>query len=714
MADDKKTVILVVDDDEAGRNATARVIKAVGFDIIEAGTGYDALEKAKRNPGLIVLDIALPDISGLEVCRRLKADSQTGHIPVLYLTGTYLKIKDKVVGLESGADGYLTHPVEPAELIATINSLLRLKRAEEELQRKQAMLERTEGIAHVGSWEWDLANDTVTWSAESFRQYKLDPADGLPSYAEFLKLFYPEDAARLNSANEAAISEGTPYELELRAILPDGETRYHLARCHVETGPDGKARRLFGSSQDITERKKAEEGLREEKALYHTLFNQSPDGVLIIDAQTALPIMFNDTVCRQLGYTREEFALLRINDYDAVERPDVTRSRIEKVLREGRDDFETQHHTKTGEVRNVQVIVQTVELSGQLVFHCIFRDITELRQAEEAIRQSESKFRMLFDQSSDGIFVLDMKGSFIDVNQTAHERLGYTKEEMLAISVRDIDPPEFAARVPERLAKIVKDGQAIFESAHLRKDGTVMPVEINARIIEFGGQKVFFSVIRDITERKHVEAELKRYAETQEALLREVNHRVKNNLAVLLSMLHKEEDKAKQKGMAGHLPMLTDLHDRIESLLIVHSMLSSKEWRDINLTELCRNLIKRLSHSHGGNITSRITEVDITVNSNQAHYLALVINELATNSLKYAATSSSQPAISVAISRDGNKIKLVYSDNGPGYPDSIIKGDYSGTSIGFELLNGIVRQSLRGKISYRNENGAVTEIVFPA
>ncbi|MHB8836459.1 MAG: sensor histidine kinase [Candidatus Methylomirabilia bacterium] len=213
--------------------------------------------------------------------------------------------------------------------------------------------------------------------------------------------------------------------------------------------------------------------------------------------------------------------------------------------------------------------------------------------------------------------------------------------------------------------------------------------------------------------RTRLEEALKRYAETQEVLLREVNHRVKNNLAVIISMLHKEEDRAKLIGLTGSLPALSDLHDRIEGLLIVHGMLSSAKWQDLKISELCSALVTRIARSLAGKMTVTIGETAVTVNSGQAHYLALVLNELVTNTLKYAAPFSGRPEIVIAISRDGDKIGMEYRDNGPGYPEAVVNGDYSGTSIGFDLMNGIVRQSLRGRISYRNENGAVAEIVFP-
>jgi PAS domain S-box-containing protein len=133
-----------------------------------------------------------------------------------------------------------------------------------------------------------------------------------------------------------------------------------------------------------------------------------------------------------------------------------------------------------------------------------------MRVNESKLKQSEAKFRYLYESTTDGIFILDLDGNFIDVNTTAHTRLGFTKDEMLALHISQLDPPEFAAKVPERLALIQEKGSAVFESAHLRKDGTSMPVEVNARLIQYEGRQVYFSNIRDITERKNVEKRLTR------------------------------------------------------------------------------------------------------------------------------------------------------------------------------------------------------------
>ncbi|MGA9665205.1 MAG: sensor domain-containing diguanylate cyclase [Gallionella sp.] len=124
---------------------------------------------------------------------------------------------------------------------------------------------------------------------------------------------------------------------------------------------------------------------------------------------------------------------------------------------------------------------------------------------------SEGRYRMLFDLAADCLMILDMDGIIRDINLTGHERLGYTKDEMVGMRLADLDPPEFAAKIPKRFEDN-ENGALIFESAHLRKDGTAMPVEINSRIIELDGKKVFFSVIRDISGRSTAEQRLAQLA----------------------------------------------------------------------------------------------------------------------------------------------------------------------------------------------------------
>lgn len=135
--------LLVVNDDPVGRYATVRQLQAAGFPVAEAGTGMAALAQADETLSAILLDIHLPDIDGMEVCRRLRLQPATFRLPVIHLTSAYLTDEDKVRGLDSGADAYLTHPVEPAVLISTIQALVRTREAEDAMRHSEAKFRET-------------------------------------------------------------------------------------------------------------------------------------------------------------------------------------------------------------------------------------------------------------------------------------------------------------------------------------------------------------------------------------------------------------------------------------------------------------------------------------------------------------------------------------------------------------------------------------------
>jgi signal transduction histidine kinase len=140
--------ILVVDDDDLKRYTVTHILRATGYPIIEARNGQEALRELAKKPVLVILDVKLPDISGWDICRRIKQDAATSSILVLHTSATFREAKDRAHGLENGADGYLSQPIEPDELVAHVRALLRLSEAERELQRSNQALER---FAHAAA-----------------------------------------------------------------------------------------------------------------------------------------------------------------------------------------------------------------------------------------------------------------------------------------------------------------------------------------------------------------------------------------------------------------------------------------------------------------------------------------------------------------------------------------------------------------------------------
>lgn len=179
---------------------------------------------------------------------------------------------------------------------------------------------------------------------------------------------------------------------------------------------------------------------------------------------------------------------------------------------------------RDGEFRNVEVEMRrrdgtTVwfEYSGRLDGDTIIgvaQDVTQRREAETARKRSEAHYRMLFEAAADSIFLCEPEGRFLDVNEVACRRLGYTRDELLAMSPQTLDTPEYADLVADRVRKLGDVGSLTFESAHRTRNGTVMPVEIHAKMLDFDGKPVVISIVRDITDRKRLEQALLREAST--------------------------------------------------------------------------------------------------------------------------------------------------------------------------------------------------------
>ena len=254
LEDDARDAELVRDRlEQAGMAFELRVASnRADFEAALAQTQFD----------LILSDFSLPAYDGMAALAW--ARSKQPGVPFILLSGALGEEQAVDCVLRGATDYVLKQRLD--RLVPAVSRALseadqyeKRREAEAALRRNQAMLARTENIAHIGSWEWDVAKETMAWSDELFRIFQRKPADGAPSFAEQSELFIPEDMRRFTSAVEAAVNHGTPFELELRAIPENGASLVCLVRGNAEMRPKTGAARLFGSLQDITESKRAEE-----------------------------------------------------------------------------------------------------------------------------------------------------------------------------------------------------------------------------------------------------------------------------------------------------------------------------------------------------------------------------------------------------------------------------------------------------------------------
>lgn len=233
-----------------------------------------------------------------------------------------------------------------------------------------------------------------------------------------------------------------------------------------------------------------------------TLMQNSMDGIHVMDMRGNL-VEANDAFCRMLGYAREEITRLNVVDWNAQFSAEELRERFRALVgKSGR--FETVHRRKDGTLIDVEVSSSGIEISGQYFMFSSSRDITERKRAEEEFKLSAQ----LLNSTSDSVFLIDLDGCFVFVNEAAWKSRGYTRDELLAMNVRELTTPEFSKLVASRIDEVLKNGHGIFEAEHRCKDGSIMSVEVHSRVIESGGRKLLLSASRDITERKKTEAML--------------------------------------------------------------------------------------------------------------------------------------------------------------------------------------------------------------
>jgi PAS domain S-box-containing protein len=329
---------------------------------------------------------------------------------------------------------------------------------------------------------------------------------------------------------------------------------------------------------------------------------------------------------------------------------------------------------------------------------------------------TDSDFKGLVDAAGEGLLVVDRDGRFLYANREAARISGYTEEQLMRRRLHDLVPPNELPAVLERLARRIggRELPRRYESVLLHRDGSQIPLEVSGTRVIWRGEPVSMTMIRDITKRKRSEEELGRIVEEKSVLFREVNHRVKNNLAAIIGVLLKEQRRAEEEGNTAYLPVLRSLVGRVMGLATVHGMLSAVEWRPLRITDICAQVISAAVQSvpHPSRIRVRITPSPLLVSNEQAQHLALVVNELAANSVKHALDREGGIQIKISIAGSGSKIRLVYHDDGPGYPEALVSGDFSAANVGFDLVRGIVVKSLRGELALTNDQGAMAAITF--
>lgn len=364
---------------------------------------------------------------------------------------------------------------------------------------------------------------------------------------------------------------------------------------------------------------------------YKTMMHNSLDGVHIVNASGKV-VDVNQKLCDALGYTCEEIQDMNLSDWSHLAPFDEilissnnvegNSFRLESVLRR-----------KDGLLLDVEVSVTVIEIAERKYFFVTTRDITERNRIFRALAASEERYHSVFNLASDGILLLDLTGKIIEVNDAFARMHGYEPKDMEGMSLKDLDPPDVMEKVPERMNQVLKNGSHVFEVENYHKDGHLIPMEVSACLVVIEGKQLVQSFSRDISERKRLQRELldARESTYRDALIREVHHRIKNNLQGIIGVLRMGIDSGRSLE-----EIINSAIQKIQSISLLLGLQGKSDSSTVSVCELVESI---------ASVTGKSWAREIKVNTpadwqkrvlldTESVPVALILNELINNAIK--------------------------------------------------------------------------------
>jgi len=668
--------ILVVDDSITNIQMLTDMLEQRGYEVCSASDGMLAMRIARENPpDIILLDIVMPNMDGFKVCQFLKGYEGTRDIPVVFMT-SLAETRDKVKGFKMGAADYITKPFQTEEVLARVETLLSLHAMRKKLEEQNRELRHTN-----------------------------------------------VEMAGVNRALHHEIVENRQVTEALRTTLVR-----------------------------LTE--------------LEAIVNRSPAIAFLWGAAETWPVHYVSDNIAQIGYSPEDLLSGRVPFHDLIHPQDRQRilDGFSRYRQDGIDDFSQQYRiiTRWGEVRWVDGRTWVRRAEGGAVTHYqgIMIDITKRKQFEEALQESEERLRTLINAMPDIVAFKDGEGRWLEANN--FDLRLFRLDQVAYRGKKDAELAEFSPFYRDAFLACEQSDEEAWQSGTLgrgdeiipRPDGPPMVFDI-IKVPMFhsdGRRKGLVVVGRDITERKLAEAALKQHQEQleelvrarteelaeanshlkaeiserrraeeqvraslkeKEMLLKEIHHRVKNNLQIVSSLLELQSgsisDHHSQKA-------LQESQDRIKSMALLHEKLyKTADFISIDFGDYISNLTSSLFNSYvvDPDSISLVAEVEaVPLGVDEAIPLGLIVNELVSNSLKYAFPLNRCGEINVKLRFDTDgEIVLEVSDDGIGLPPDL---DFRNTeTLGLQLVTMLVKQ-IRGTIDLEKEHGTTFRISFRA
>ena len=653
----------------------------------------------------------------------------------------------------------------PVRMNGAVLDVTEQKQTAKALQENEERLSQAQEAGRIGMFDWNIVENQTQCNDLYFEIFGLDPGNGILAEEDWLARVHPEDRDRAAAEVAQALDAQHPYDTEYRIVWPDGSVHWVHSKAKLFFDAPGHPYRMTGAIIDITTRKQAEEEIRklnqelEQRVIERTaelaakykeleqeiaerkqaeaalrrqaqLLEQVHDSVISTDLNGIVQT-WNAGAERIYGYTAAEaigqhIEFLYFPEDDALLEQQV----LSPLHSKGAHEVILCNRRKTGEAIFIDLRLSFAydETGAPVGLIGCSNDVTERKQAEKALRESEERFRSMIDQSPYQIMIHDPEGTIIDVNTTACKRLGYEHDELVRMTLLDIDPLVDASTRAAIVREIGFGKPVVFESIHQTKSGERFPVEIRSTRMILNGQERIVTSNIDITERKKTEEEIRQLNAELEQRVRERTAQLKaaNKELEAFSYSVSHDLRAPLRALASFSKILIEQHadaldpkaehylKRIQTNaikmgvlvddLLRFSRLSRQKLKTqtVEPTRIVQEVLAELCDMQEG------CQVNIDIGAlppcqADPSLLKQVFANLLSNALKY--TQAREAArIQVGASVENGQAVYFVADNGVGfdmqYADKLFgvfqrlhrAEDYEGTGVGLALVQRIIHR----------------------
>ncbi len=720
--------VLIVNDEPDQLTLMGSLLRKAGYSVLTAEDGVEGLTLARRErPDLVISDVSMPRMGGLEFCRQIRADSELKTVPILLVSARQKDTESAVAGLRAGADDYLEIPFDSARLVAKVSRLLERSRLEASYRD---LVEQASDMIFTQDLSGKLTS--MNLAGQKFLGRRPEEIIGNSFFAVF---------GIIPESNGFAGSLGRPQEArEFRhqfvARSATGEDRWlDLIVSPIKDKLDGTTG-FRGLARDVTERKRFEEALRDSEERYRLLFESTPQPIWVYREDTLRFLAVNEAATRTYGYSRDEFLSMTINSIRAQE--DIPTLMIKNDPNDLVISSPWRHKTKTGQTIYVEISSHPVVFDGKNSKLVIVNDVTERKLLDEkqqrlhtSLQQSAMEWRQTFNAIDFPVLIVDLESNVKRSNLAAEQIVGVDPEQMLGKKVSELGENEPWKKAAELIEQIRLTQMPVAEEVKDEATGKTWAITLY-HINEFGsvGERAIL-IAQDISKRAQLEASL-RQSEMMSllgSLVAGVAHEVRNPLFGISSILDAFETRFSDR--TEYLRYTNVLRDEIGRLTVLMEELLEygKPFRGelylVSMEEMVARSVRACMPSADVaqvNLESRVEESLPKIRIDRRRLSKVFVN-LIENAIQHSPQKSS---VIVEANKviDGNQewVQCAIKDSGAGIlPEDMPKifepffsKRRGGTGLGLAIAQRIMQEH-QGKLIAGNnpEGGACMIARFP-